>query len=344
MVGAIIQELELRKDFLRGSKVDSVYFGGGTPSLLDNVDLDRIFQCIYSLFSVQPSAEMTLEANPDDLTKEKLKELKSSPINRLSIGVQSFFQEDLQFMNRAHSSEEAKRCIADAQAIGFENLTIDLIYGSPTTSMEMWKSNVETAIEMEIPHLSCYCLTVEPKTALAHFVKTGKVADLDEEVAASQFEFLMDRLEEAGYEHYEISNFAKPGMHSRHNTAYWLGKAYLGVGPSAHSYDGGKRYWNVANNARYIKALQSRTLPIESEDLTVAERYNEYLMTSLRTSWGCDLKKVLGFGQKFYDYIITNVYPFLDSGLIIRNGDVLTLSKKGKLVADYVESELFWTD
>ncbi len=344
MLDAIARELELRRDFLRESPVESIYFGGGTPSLLTGADLDRIFQAVYSLFSVQPSAEITLEANPDDLTKEKISELRRSPVNRLSIGVQSFFEEDLRFMNRAHSAEEARRCIAEAKTAGFENLTIDLIYGSPTIPMDRWKLNVETAIELDIPHLSCYCLTVEPKTALAHFVKTGKVAAPDDETAASQFEFLMDRLGEAGYEHYEISNFAKHGMYSRHNTSYWLGKPYLGVGPSAHSYDGEKRYWNVANNARYIKSIQNGDLPLDSEELSIAERYNEYVMTSLRTTWGCDLNRVREFGEMFHDYILTNVYPFLATGLVVRRGELLTLSKKGKLVADYVESELFWTD
>jgi oxygen-independent coproporphyrinogen-3 oxidase len=343
LLDALRRELELRKDFLQ-APIESIYFGGGTPSLLTNVELDQLFRSIHSLFSVQPSAEITLEANPDDLTKEKLKALKDSPVNRLSIGVQSFFEEDLRFMNRAHSAEEARRCIADARAMGFDNLTIDLIYGSPTTNMEMWQSNVETAIEMGIPHLSCYCLTVEPKTALAHFVKTGKVATPDEEAAASQFEYLMDRLEKAGYDHYEISNFAKPGMYSKHNTAYWLGEPYLGIGPSAHSFDGEQRYWNVANNARYIKAIQQGVLPLESESLSVAERYNEYVMTSLRTSWGCDLNKVRKMGPQFHDYILTNVYPFLENGLVIRTGDTLVLSKKGKLLADFIESELFWAD
>ena len=342
LLHAIIRELELRKGLFKGTFIESIYLGGGTPSLLTKAELELIFHKIYALFSVQPSAEITLEANPDDLTKEKLCELKHTPVNRLSIGVQSFFEEDLRFMNRAHSAKEAMHCIAEAKAVGFDNLTIDLIYGVPTTSMEMWKTNVETALEMDIPHLSCYCLTVEPKTALAHFVKTGRVPKPDEESAASQFEYLMDRMEAAGYDHYEISNFSKPGMYSRHNTSYWLGKPYLGIGPSAHSFEGKRRYWNVANNARYIKAIQQGLLPQESEELSVAERYNEYVMTSLRTSWGCDLNKVREFGEKYYVYILTNVYPFVEQGLVLRKGDVLCLSRKGKLLADHLESELFW--
>lgn len=344
MLKSIVQELEMRKDFLNEIPVKTIYFGGGTPSLLTTEEINFIFKAIFSSFSIQPSAEITLEANPDDLTKSKIQELKSTPVNRLSIGVQSFFDDDLRIMNRAHTAGEAKHCIENAKEAGFENITIDLIYGTPFTDMEKWKSTVEQAIELDIPHLSCYCLTLEPKTAFSYFVKTGKMPIPDDELAANQFEFLMERLDDAGYIHYEISNFSKPGWHSRHNTAYWQGQPYLGLGPSAHSFLGHQRFWNVSNNAQYVKTIQSGELPIFSEELSVVDQYNEYVMTSLRTIWGCSLESVRKFGEKFYDFLLATVDPFVVNGIVIRKGDILLLSKKGKLLADYVESKLFWTD
>lgn len=341
MVAAIILELELQKDYLDGEPVETIYFGGGTPSLLTNEELDSIFENIYRLFSVIHTPEITFEANPDDLSLEKLKALKHSPVNRLSIGVQSFSEEDLKFMNRAHNAGEALVCIAKAQDAGFENLTIDLIYGSPTTSDAQWEKNIETVLKFEIPHISCYCLTVEPKTALAHFIKTGKARPVDDEQGARQFEILMERLEAAGYEHYEISNFAKPGLYSRHNTSYWQGKKYLGIGPSAHSFDGVSREWNVANNARYIRAIKEGKPDFEEEKLTTEQRYNEYVMTSLRTMWGCDLDKVREIGPSFENYFLENAAPFLEKKMVVREGHFFYLSKKGKLIADYITSELF---
>ncbi|MFQ5448955.1 MAG: coproporphyrinogen-III oxidase family protein, partial [Saprospiraceae bacterium] len=285
----------------------------------------------------------TMENKQSKEIGDKIKALRQLPVNRLSIGVQSFSDSDLTFMNRAHNAGEAVACIKNAQDAGFENLTVDLIYGSPTTSDEQWKRNIETLLDFKIPHISSYCLTVEPKTALAYFIKTGKARPVEEEQGARQFEILMERLAEAGYEHYEISNFAKPGKYSRHNTSYWQGKKYLGTGPSAHSFNGACRQWNVANNARYIRAIRDGELDFEKEELTPEQRYNEYVMTSLRTMWGCDIKKVVEIDAAFENYFLKNVAPFVEAQSIRREGCVFYLSKKGKLIADHIASELFHT-
>lgn len=340
MVAAILQELALQKDYLGGEPLETIYFGGGTPSLLSQRDLDLIFGAIFKLYPVTMAGlEVTLEANPDDLTSLKINELRSTPLNRLSIGVQSFSEADLRSMNRAHNAAEALSCIQIAQQAGFENLTVDLIYGSPTTSHEQWADNLATLFKLKIPHLSCYCLTIEPKTALAHQVKKGIARPVDDEHAARQFEYLMEATERAGYEHYEISNFAQPGWHSQHNSAYWQGKKYLGIGPSAHSFNGHSRQWNVANNAAYIRSLQAGDVPFELETLTPVQRYNEYVMTGLRTIWGCSLLKIkeLGFEPHFTEGSKT----FIADGTMTQNGDVLRLTKAGKFLADGIAAELF---
>lgn len=342
MVAAILREIDLKKEYLSNKNIETIYFGGGTPSLLDEQDLNLFFEKIYQNYSVDKDAEITLEANPDDLSLEKLIILKNSPINRLSIGVQSFSQEDLTFMNRAHNVMEAENCIRNAQDQGFDNLTVDLIYGSPTTSNQQWETNVQKLFDFEIPHLSCYCLTVEPGTALDHFVKKGKAMPVNEEESAHQFEVLMQMMEANGYKHYEISNFAKPGKYARHNSNYWFGKSYLGVGPSAHSFDGKSRQWNVAHNAKYLKALGKDELIFEKEILTPEQQFNEYLMTSLRTMWGCDLKKIKSLGAEFEKYFISKVDLFLKNETMRREGEHFILTKKGKLLADNISMELFF--
>ncbi|MEM6318100.1 MAG: radical SAM family heme chaperone HemW [Bacteroidota bacterium] len=333
MVETILQELVERKDYLAGQTLQSIYFGGGTPSLLSVEELNRIFTTIQKNYTVAVDAEITLEANPDDLTKEKLTAFQQTLINRFSIGIQSFFAEDLQLMNRAHNVEEAKKCIEDAQAAGFHNLTIDLIYGSPTTSDERWEANIATALAFDIPHISCYCLTVEPNTALAHFVEKGKVQPVDEEKAARQFEILIATLTAAGYEHYEISNFAKPNWHARHNSNYWLGAHYLGIGPSAHSFNGTSRQWNVANNAKYIKAMQSNRPFFEKETLTKVQQYNEYILTALRTKWGCSLKKIDNWGAAFAQHFKKESKAFINDQFIQEKNNIFTLTDSGKLLA-----------
>ncbi len=339
MINAMLNELEIRKDYLADETVETIYFGGGTPSLLNQNDLDLFFEKLVSTFSISEFPEITLEANPDDLISEKIIVLKKSPINRLSIGVQSFFDEDLIFMNRAHNSSEAESCIKNAQDAGFNNLTIDLIYGSPTTPDINWKKNIDKSIKLNIPHLSCYCLTVEPKTALDHFIKKGTAKPIDEEQAERQFNYLINKLNNEKYEHYEISNFAKKDFYSQHNTSYWKDKKYLGIGPSAHSFDGISRQWNIANNAKYMQSLKENKLNFEKEILTTEQQYNEYILTSLRTMWGINLNKIIKMNQE--NYLLKNIEKYIQQELIIKNNDHFILSKKGKFLADGIAADLF---
>lgn len=346
MVAAIVRELELQKDYLPAGPLSSIYFGGGTPSLLSGAELEMIFQQISRFWTLTPEAEITLEANPDDLSREKLAALGDSPVNRLSIGIQSFSEEDLRFMNRAHSAREARQCLEWALAAGFEQLTADLIYGSPTTTDAQWEENIRILLDYNVPHLSCYCLTVEPRTALGHFVEKGKVQPVDEEQAARQFEILIDRLEAAGYEHYEISNFARPGFYARHNSSYWLGEPYLGVGPSAHAYNGSSRQWNVANNARYLRALAAATtidelegLLFERELLTPDQQYDEYVLTRLRTRWGCRPDDLT---EPYQTHFLEKIQTWLENGSVQARAGVYTLTRAGKLLADRIAMELFY--
>jgi putative oxygen-independent coproporphyrinogen III oxidase len=342
MVEALLKELEMQQGYLQGEEIQSIYFGGGTPSLLDAGELEQIFRKIHQIHRVAPDAEITLEANPDDLSLEKLRDLKNyTPINRLSIGIQSFADEDLRWMNRAHTSGHARTCLDDAIAQGFHDLTIDLIYGSPTTPDEQWAKNLRLAFEYEIPHLSCYSLTVEDGTALGTFVRRGQQPAVDEERAARQFEMLMESTEKQGYQHYEISNFALPGRYARHNTNYWRAESYLGIGPSAHSFDGISRQWNVANNAQYIQQISEGKVPFEREVLTPNQCYNEYVMTTLRTMWGVDLEKIREWGSKFEQHFITQAQLFLETGVLEQKEQTFYLSRTGKLLADRVAMELF---
>lgn len=344
MVEALRQELHLQQDYLGGAPLASVYLGGGTPSVLETKDLVALFSTIAALHTVLPEAEITLEANPDDLTREKLADLKAyTPVNRLSIGIQSFHQHDLAWMNRAHDAQQAHQCLEWAHAAGFDNLTLDLIYGAPTTSDADWEMNVQTMLDYRVPHFSAYCLTVEEGTALAHFVKKGKSAPVDEERAARQFAHLVEASAAAGYEHYEISNFAQPNQYARHNTAYWQGDAYLGIGPSAHSFNGTSRQWNVANNVQYRDAIAAGRVPFEREYLTPAQRYNEYVMTSLRTQWGCDRQKVAALGADFLAQLDAAAAPYLSQGLLARRDQLYLLTPAGKFLADGIAADLFVT-
>lgn len=343
MTAALIQELELQADYLNGATLSSVYFGGGTPSLLDTEELVRIFETLHRLHRIAPDAEITLEANPDDLTAEKLRDLKQyTPVNRLSIGIQSFSEDDLRWMNRAHSATEARASLELALAAGFDDLTIDLIYGAPTTSDAQWAENVAIALDLGIPHLSCYCLTVEDGTALGTFVRRGQQPPVEEEKAARQFEYLMQTVENAGYDHYEISNFAKPGRYARHNSSYWLGEPYLGIGPSAHSYNGLSRQWNVANNAQYIRALEAGEIPFEIEHLTPTQRYNEYVMTTLRTIWGASPAHIQGLGAPFLQHFETVLRQAANEGLLEQSGENWRLTRAGKLLADRIAVDFFY--
>jgi oxygen-independent coproporphyrinogen-3 oxidase len=341
-VKGILAEIELRYQYLEGSPVNTIYFGGGTPSLLTRNQLDEILNQVHKYYSVSAGAEITFEANPDDVTSEKLKGWKTAGINRLSMGVQSFYEEDLRWMNRAHNAAQALDSIKTAQEHGFNNLTIDLIYGSPGLTDEKWRNNVQQAIDLEIPHLSCYALTVEPKTALANMISRKKSAPVQTEDQARQFLLLMGWLQAEGYEHYEISNFAKPGMHSRHNSAYWSGETYIGFGPSAHSYNGLTRQWNVANNTRYIQSLATGDLPFEIEHLSEKDRQNEFVMISLRKREGI-LKSAFSdlFGEDQYLSLLRNISKHIKGGSVAENDQAFALTKEGKLFADGIASDLF---
>lgn len=342
MVEAICKEIHLRHHYLQDKTLASIYFGGGTPSLLTGEHLGQIFGAIQQHFTIAKGAEITLEANPDDLTAEKLKELKQTPVNRLSIGVQSFFDADLKWMNRAHNANQAQTAIALAREIGFHNITIDLIYGTPGLSNANWLDNINTALALGVNHISSYALTVEPKTALASFIEKGKYTQTNDEQAAEQFDILVNILTENGFIHYEISNFGKAGFLAQHNGNYWKGKHYLGIGPSAHSFNTISRSWNVANNQAYIKALQNNEVELTEEILSINDQVNEYVMTGLRTIWGCDLVFIeQQFGLIHKERILNDAEKFIAQDLLIIQQNVLLTTHKGKFLADGIAADLF---
>lgn len=341
LMQAIHQELELRKSDLDSNALESVYLGGGTPSILTGKELDQLFESISKHYKVLPDAEITIEANPDDLSPEKIKAIKNTPINRFSIGVQSFQEKDLRWMNRAHRADESIQCLEEVQKAGFHNITIDLIYGSPTTHLVDWQNNLDIAFGFEIPHLSCYCLTVEPQTALDYMVRKGKSKPVDEQAGITQFEILMKIAPQKGYDHYEISNFAKPGYHAIHNSNYWKGKPYLGIGPSAHSFDGHTRSWNIANNSKYIKAIKQQEKWFETETITPSMQFNEYVMTRLRTKWGCQLSDI---PSSFQQHFLSNITPFVEQGTVKKIGQIYKLTNEGKLITDHISMSLFYVD
>ncbi len=341
LITALCQEISLQKNYLNNEEIETIYFGGGTPSLLLIEDCQLLMETIQDQFSVVADAEITLEANPDDITIEKLQGWKKMGINRLSIGIQSFADEELQWMNRAHTSQEAIGNLQLAMTV-FKNITIDLIYGSPLLSDEMWYRHVHKAIEYKIPHLSCYALTVEEKTPLHKHIKLQQKLPVDGDKQGHQFLLLMQWLRDAGYEHYEVSNFAKPGHRSRHNTSYWKGEAYLGLGPSAHSYNGVERQWNISNNQQYIEAIGNQKIPAEKEVLTKVNRLNEYIMISLRTIEGIDFNKIeTGWGSERKNTLIKETNPYVNSGLATRTQIGVQLTDEGMLMADGIASRLF---
>ncbi len=340
LLAAMEQELLLRKGELH-TPIETIYFGGGTPSLLTSEEIEQLLSVISETYPVLPNPEITLEANPDDLSEATLQKLSESPINRLSIGVQSFFDEDLQLLNRAHSAEEAWETMKLAQDY-FENISMDLIYGIPNMTLERWQKNLEKAFELKVPHLSCYALTVEPRTALKKFIEKGIVPPVEDEAAQEHHQLLVEATQREGYINYEFSNFGKPGYLSKNNQAYWLGKSYLGIGPSAHSYDGKQRSWNVANNAQYIKAITGKTLPIERETLTKTDRYNEYVMTRLRLQEGIDLEALeRTFGARYRNYTEQQAASHVAQGFLQKQGTSLRVSAKGKFLSDGIASDLF---
>lgn len=361
LIDALIKELELRKNELQGQFVETIYFGGGTPSLLKHYEIQSILEAINRHYRVVANPEITLEANPDDLTEEVILQLSESAVNRLSIGIQSFYEDDLKSMNRAHNAEEAKTCLTLATQY-FDNITIDLIYGIPNMSLKKWDENLKIAFDFGVNHISSYALTVEPNTALDNFIKKGKYPPIDEDLALQHFNHLVKKTEEQGFVQYEISNFGKPGYFSQHNTSYWQGKPYLGIGPSAHSFNGEQRSWNVRNNSIYINSLSYDNLPLETETLSTKDKYNEYVMTGLRTIWGVSFDKILNdFGESFLKHIKKSSGKFIDQDLLVIasetkqsaemgeiispkdmiNNNKLMVTPKGKFLVDGIASELF---
>jgi len=351
MVLALAKEIEMRKSEFENQQVETIYFGGGTPSRLTIEDLRFLNEEIYRNYLVIENPEITLEVNPDDLSENYLMNLAKIGINRLSIGIQSFFEDDLKLMNRAHNSEEAKKCLEIATKY-FDNISIDLIYGIPNPSHncekakqktnQKWIQNIETALSFNIPHISSYALTVEPKTALNSLIQNGKISKPDEDLASEHFQILVDKLTENGFIHYELSNFGRENFFSKNNSSYWLGKKYIGIGPSAHSYDGEKRSWNVSNNALYLKSIQENKLPSETEILSKTDKYNEYIMTGLRTIWGISLERIeTEFGKTYLDYLIKQSQKYLVDDLVEIENNILKTTKKGTFLSDGIASDLF---
>jgi len=342
LIAALLKEIDIQRNYLGNETIETIYFGGGTPSLLTISELKSILDHLKNSFAISPNTEITLEANPDDISEQIVKEWNQSGINRLSLGIQSFFEEDLKWMNRAHNAEQAKSSLQLATRY-FNNITIDLIYGTPLLTDEKWKQNVEQVLSFDIPHISNYALTIEPKTPLQKMIREGKAENISPDKQSEQFLLLMQWLEEAGYEHYEISNFAKPGFRSKHNSSYWQGKKYLGIGPSAHSFDGESRQWNIANNNIYINSLKTNILSFEKEVLTEKQKMNEYIMTSLRTKEGLDLSALeRNFKKEKREEVLIAAKKYIQTGkLILSDSSHLVLTKEGKLFADGIASDLF---
>ena len=342
MLKSIKKEILTRQPYLNGAKISSIYFGGGTPSILNTEEIKSLINTIYINFKIDTEAEITIECNPDDLDKKKLLGLKKIGINRLSIGIQSFDDADLKFMNRSHSAEEALSCIQAAKGVGFKNITIDLIYGLPEQSNENWKKNLEQMLTLDIQHFSAYSLTVEPKTKLKHLIDKKVVTPLDDKIIVEHFDTLLEIASENNFVHYEISNFGKEGFFSKHNTAYWKNRHYLGVGPSAHSFNGSSRQWNIASNKQYIKKVNKDESYFKLEQLSNTQQYNEYIFTALRTIWGVEVGYIDNqFGQGALNYFKKQIISWENKGKIERENGAYTLTKQGKLYADAIASDLF---
>ncbi|WP_417619740.1 radical SAM family heme chaperone HemW [Oceanihabitans sediminis] len=347
LIQALVKELEIRKEELLNQEIETIYFGGGTPSLLSNEEIELLLKAIQKHYQVIENPEITLEANPDDLTEDRIVSLSKTAINRLSIGIQSFFEEDLQSMNRAHNANEAEKCLEIARQY-YDNITIDLIYGIPNMSLEKWHQNLQKAFRFGINHISSYALTVEPKTALATFIKKGSYPPIDEDLALEHFNHLVSETGKQGFVHYETSNFGKPNYFSKHNTSYWKGKSYIGIGPSAHSFSKTQRSWNVANNTKYIQDIQKHILPSNVETLSTKDQYNEYVMTGLRTIWGVSLQKIeQEFGEVYLKYILKASQKYIDQELLevkqaaMETTEILKTTLKGAFLVDGIASELF---
>lgn len=342
MILALQKEIYFRKDELHNNLLETLYFGGGTPSILSIDEVKKLMDSVLKYFSFKNDIEITLEANPDDLSQNYLKGLREIGINRLSIGVQSFFEDDLKMMNRAHTNSQAEDCIKRSQDAGIENISVDLIYGSPTSHIEIWKQNLQKAVDLEVSHISSYALTIEPKTALDNWIERGKISAPKEAEQNQEFYYMVDFLKNNGFEHYEISNFGKPDFYSKHNSSYWKYQPYLGIGPSAHSYDGKDlRSWNITNNPLYIKSLNENKLPTEKEILSEKDRYNELLMIGLRTSWGADLEKIKDFSDEIQEKFHKDIQSKISEGILTIENNHLKIPEKHWFFADGIASDLF---
>ena len=342
-IRAIIEEMKQRQLYIEGEPIETIYFGGGTPSQLTAANFELIFETIYQLFDTTSCQEITLEANPDDMTADYIKSIRTLPFNRISMGVQSFQEKDLRFLNRRHNSRQAKQAVRDCQQNGYSNISIDLIYGLPGQTLEEWERNLEEAIRLQIPHISAYHLIYEEGTALYKLMEAEKITPVEEELSVTLFSTLIDRLTEAGYLHYEISNFARPGCFSQHNSSYWTGKPYLGIGPSAHSYNRHSRQWNVSSLPLYIKGINEQSPEIEIEELDIHTRYNDFIITGLRTMWGIRLNDIRTlFGEDKLSYLNQQAKSYLQKGLLLQQHDTLTLSKEGIFISDGIMSDLLW--
>jgi oxygen-independent coproporphyrinogen-3 oxidase len=345
MINNICSEAIKQKKYLMSAPVNTIYFGGGTPSILSISQIEKIVDTLTSNFNIENNIEFTFEANPDDLTLEYLKTLRSFGINRLSIGIQSFFDEDLLWMNRRHNSKQALSCLNDAQNAGFDNINIDLIYGLPNSTLNNWEQNLNIFKSLSIPHLSAYHLTIEPKTILGVWKKKGKITDIAEKDSIDQYNLLLEKTESWGFLNYEISNFCKEGFYSKHNLNYWNQGKYLGLGPSAHSFNRTSRQWNISVNQQYIDKIQNNEFWFEKEELTLSDRLNDYLLTRLRTMWGINLKEIeMEFGDFYSNYILNEAKKFIMNNLLEVKGDKLILTNKGKFVANMVISELMYVE
>jgi oxygen-independent coproporphyrinogen-3 oxidase len=344
MIKCILKEIELKSSHFQQYEIQTIYFGGGTPSILNESELKQIIGKVYELFEVDKKIELTLEANPDDLDLSTLQGLHKAGVNRLSIGIQSFFDKHLSWMNRSHTTQQALSSIHLARQVGIEELNADLIFAIPGMGHDQWVSNIQQFIDLDLTHWSCYNLTIEPKTALHYQVRKNKIHPVEENEAARQYQTLLQMAASAGMEHYEISNFCKPGKYAIHNSNYWRGFPYLGIGPSAHSYDGTTRTWNIANNALYMKAIQHGNSFSSEEQLTPAMQYNEYVMTGLRTMWGCEIGKIQSFGNRFLEQFRAEIQTFISSGWVAFDDETYRLTNTGKLFADHIASELFWVE
>ena len=344
-VHALVRELEIRKDYLDNEEIETIYLGGGTPSQLSQEELEEIFAYIYKVYKVTPDAEITLEANPDDLTPEYVSMLRGLPINRISMGIQTFQEETLKLLHRRHTAQQAIEAFRRCREAGFQNISIDLMYGLPGETLETWEQDLQQAIDLHPEHISAYHLIYEEGTALWNLREQNKVEEAEEELSLTLFKTLIERLTKAGYQHYEISNFCLPDLHSRHNSSYWTGKKYLGCGPSAHSFDGTSRQWNVSSLEKYLEGIRTDQLDFEIENLDLYTRYNDFVITSIRTCWGMPLSQLrTNYGETLYNYCLRMAKPHIQQGVLEIKEDTLKLTSEGIFISDGIMSDLLWIE